>query len=60
MDGGQFPSDYSVLTCEAYQGGQRTNRTDLDLMTAMEAVRAAGEEWARRSRRDGGRSGAEG
>ena len=41
MDGGQFPADYSVLTCEAYQAGQRTNRTDLDLMSALKAVRTA-------------------
>ena len=39
VDGGQFPADYSVLTCEAYQAGERTNRTDLDLMAAMKAVR---------------------
>ena len=39
MDGGQYPADYSVLTCEAYQAGQRTNRTNLDLMAALKAVR---------------------
>ncbi|KAF0308662.1 Ionotropic receptor 25a [Amphibalanus amphitrite] len=38
MDDGQFPADYSVLTCEAYQAGQRTNRTGLDLMSAMKAL----------------------
>ena len=44
MDGGQFPADYSVLTCEAYQAGERINRTNLDLMAAMKAVRLRSEK----------------
>ena len=39
MDGGQFPAAYSVLSCEAYQAGERTNRTNLDFMAALKAVR---------------------
>ncbi|XP_037068272.1 ionotropic receptor 25a-like isoform X1 [Pollicipes pollicipes] len=41
MVAGQFPSDYSVPTCEAYQNGDRQTRTNLDLMGALQRISVA-------------------